>query len=250
MNINTFPPSVILIGGSGCGKHLFCHELQDKFKDIEFRYIDEKITHDLVEDCYTNPVPTVYIIDANRLSEREQNALLKLFEEPPNSARIIILAESQSKVLPTVLNRAVQWVFAPYSREILKTFLNGGNEDILSVATTPGQVKELTNGKFEEMTALSNLMIDKLCVAATPNALSITDKFSLKAGDNGYDLYVFLRLLKVVLLNRIENNSVKFSAGFSMYTKISTAMYNMLTFNVNKKQLLENLIMELKLIQW
>ena len=48
----------------------------------------------------------VFIIcNASKLRPEAQNALLKLFEEPPASVVIFLLAESRSSLLPTVLSR-------------------------------------------------------------------------------------------------------------------------------------------------
>lgn len=48
----------------------------------------------------------VFIIcNANKLREEAQNALLKLFEEPPATVAIFLLTESRSSLLPTVLSR-------------------------------------------------------------------------------------------------------------------------------------------------
>ncbi len=49
----------------------------------------------------------VFIVNnAGKLREDSQNALLKLFEEPPESVTIFLLTESRSSLLPTVLSRA------------------------------------------------------------------------------------------------------------------------------------------------
>lgn len=45
------------------------------------------------------------VCNAGKLREDSQNALLKLFEEPPESVAIFLLTESRSSLLPTVLSR-------------------------------------------------------------------------------------------------------------------------------------------------
>lgn len=45
------------------------------------------------------------VCNAGKLREEAQNALLKLFEEPPESVAIFLLTESRSSLLPTVLSR-------------------------------------------------------------------------------------------------------------------------------------------------
>ena len=45
------------------------------------------------------------VCNAGKLRSDSQNALLKLFEEPPESVAIFLLTESRSSLLPTVLSR-------------------------------------------------------------------------------------------------------------------------------------------------
>lgn len=45
------------------------------------------------------------VCNAGKLREDSQNALLKLFEEPPESVAMFLLTESRSSLLPTVLSR-------------------------------------------------------------------------------------------------------------------------------------------------
>ena len=45
------------------------------------------------------------VCNAGKLRAESQNALLKLFEEPPESVAIFLLTESRSSLLPTVLSR-------------------------------------------------------------------------------------------------------------------------------------------------
>lgn len=48
----------------------------------------------------------IFIVNnAGKLREDSQNALLKLFEEPPESVTIFLLTESRASLLPTVLSR-------------------------------------------------------------------------------------------------------------------------------------------------
>ncbi len=57
----------------------------------------------------------VAVVDqAQRLRAGAANALLKMLEEPPADALLILLASSREAVLPTILSRCAQVRFAPY----------------------------------------------------------------------------------------------------------------------------------------
>ncbi|WP_027881878.1 DNA polymerase III subunit gamma/tau [Meiothermus rufus] len=64
----------------------------------------------------------VAVIDgAHWLGEAAANALLKLLEEPPGFARIVLVAPSRELVLPTLASRSLEVGFAPLPEAELRT---------------------------------------------------------------------------------------------------------------------------------
>ncbi len=53
------------------------------------------------------PYKVIIIEEAEKLTTEAQNALLKILEEPPQSAVIILEAKDKSQILPTILSRVV-----------------------------------------------------------------------------------------------------------------------------------------------
>ena len=49
----------------------------------------------------------VVIEEANKLTDEAQNALLKILEEPPTSAIIVLEADNKQQFLPTILSRVI-----------------------------------------------------------------------------------------------------------------------------------------------
>ncbi|MBR5742375.1 MAG: hypothetical protein IKX85_01125 [Clostridia bacterium] len=82
---------------------------------------------DLRRDAYVRPVmgrEKIYLFEeAEALNVEGQNALLKLFEEPPETARFILLVSSRSFLLPTVLSRASLFTAEAVSFEESVAFL-------------------------------------------------------------------------------------------------------------------------------
>lgn len=76
---------------------------------------DEKIgiaqIKQLIKHLSTKPfgktAKSAVIFNANNISPDAQNALLKILEEPPGDAVILIGADSETKLLPTVLSRCL-----------------------------------------------------------------------------------------------------------------------------------------------
>jgi len=65
----------------------------------------------------------VALFDAHLATAEAQNALLKLLEEPPPSAAIVLVTEFPDRLLPTVLSRCYEIRFDPLPVEAIAEFL-------------------------------------------------------------------------------------------------------------------------------
>ena len=78
-------------------------------------------------DVYLKPFYSgrkVYILDnADKLTVEAQNALLKIFEEPPEYTTVILICHNISKILSTILSRAVLVKFPALKPEELEIYL-------------------------------------------------------------------------------------------------------------------------------
>lgn len=75
----------------------------------------------------------VFIINnANEMNQECQNALLKVFEEPPFYCVIILITDNERALLQTIRSRAVTMRFAPIDDEEIKNYL-------LSLGYTPDE---------------------------------------------------------------------------------------------------------------
>ncbi len=82
----------------------------------------------------------VAIVDgADRLTEAAANALLKLLEEPPGHAHLVLVAPSREAVLPTLASRSLEVRLAPLPRAELARIRD--DPDLLAFAEgAPGQL--------------------------------------------------------------------------------------------------------------
>jgi DNA polymerase III, delta prime subunit len=126
----------------------------DKNGDIK-ESISVDAVRELKKDVYIKPFfadRKVYIIpSAQKMTVEAQNALLKVFEEPPRFATFILLTNGLSKLLPTILSRGVIVKFQLLSKEELLQFAvqNGLKDDNRKVLTN------LSNGQIGRLIALS-----------------------------------------------------------------------------------------------
>ncbi|MDO8495497.1 MAG: hypothetical protein Q7S32_03175 [bacterium] len=72
---------------------------------------------------YAGRFRVVLIDEAERLGVEAGNALLKVLEEPPVSALILLVTSSARAVLATIFSRAMEIKFSPHSREQLISYL-------------------------------------------------------------------------------------------------------------------------------
>ncbi len=95
---------------------------EDK-KDISV----EQIRKGLIDDVYIAPAVSkkkIYIIDdAQNLNISAQNALLKTLEEPPHYVVIILISNSLSAFLPTVLSRINKLSFSGIKKEEITSYI-------------------------------------------------------------------------------------------------------------------------------
>lgn len=75
------------------------------------------VARSVIEAAYVYPTQArvrVFVIDgADRMTTPAANALLKTLEEPPSTARFLLLAESAAKVIPTIRSRCGTLNFRP-----------------------------------------------------------------------------------------------------------------------------------------
>ena len=66
----------------------------------------------------------VFLLDgAETMRWNDANAFLKILEEPPESATLILLTTNADALLPTILSRCLQFYFAPLAPEAVEQFL-------------------------------------------------------------------------------------------------------------------------------
>ena len=65
--------------------------------------ITENISAEYIDKIMLNPNPRIYVIDLSKITEKDENVLLKFIEEPLKTSFIILLAESRNGILNTIL---------------------------------------------------------------------------------------------------------------------------------------------------
>lgn len=104
----------------------------DRTQQGSVRWMIDRLTRSSINGRY------IVVVDGvETISESGQNALLKTVEEPGSDTHVILIAESKSGILPTIVSRCIEINFNPlpvsYIKDILlERFPGGGNSSLVS----------------------------------------------------------------------------------------------------------------------
>lgn len=238
-NINNFPHSILLLGESGSGQEKICEYISDKFDLFNLSIITENVSHEMLNslliDCTS---PTLVTIDVNKITEKEQSMLLKLFEEPNNFIYIILIAETYNDILETLINRSYIFKLDGYSKEQLMsdilTLDQETRELILETCHTPGQVDIASHTNMKQLFVLCMNILDKIGRANLYNTISISDKINFSDEYSKYDLKLFIRTLLYAM--KLKNN-------FKFFDELNQ-MNRYIDFITDKKSYFENFLIK------
>ena len=202
----TLPKTLMFIGELGCGKHTLVKYIAEKF-ELDLVEISEDITSDTLDDYLHNTLDTMYLINLNKFSEKQQNQFLKFIEEPSKSVYISLIANSEAGILNTVLNRSIKYYFEPYTKEQIMQITNANvSESAFTIFKTPGKLLNLTESSFNEIIALADKVVHKINFATYPNTLVISTKINYKDLYNKIDFNLFFDAVEYLALEDYKKN--------------------------------------------
>lgn len=207
--IDTFPRSSLLIAEKGMGKHTLVNYINENILKVPLLDITETISSELIDQIYRNPNPGIYLVNLSDMTEKEQNIMLKFIEEPLNNAFIILLAENQSMVLETVINRCVVFEFENYTKAELKTFISDKDdaELILTAVGSPGKLLTTNTQNIKDIIDMCEKIVSKLGQANYANTLSIANKINFKDSFDKFDFDIFMNSLSYLMFsNYLKTN--------------------------------------------
>ncbi len=202
-----------------CPDYKYICKREDK-KDI----VIEQIRTDIIEDVYVVPATgnyKVYVIDdASSLNIASQNALLKTLEEPPEYVVLILIAQTISNFLPTILSRLNKISFNGLEDELVSNYIldkyNVSLDNKLikyldgSIGYANKVISENLIDKFKTIDELTSLINNKNTVDVLKKAQEIDFSVNILLDYFEYNLYInnYLNATKYVerALIRLKNN--------------------------------------------
>lgn len=205
------------------------------------------------EDTFVKPHRAgkkVFIIDgADLMNEQSQNALLKILEEPPENVVFILIAESKSALLETVISRCVCIsLSAPdfdTSKEYIKSLGKYNEEEInIALAETDGNIGKafdiLEGDSSSEFKTLTGKFLSYMLDGNEFEMLKLVSRFE----KNRIDAEKFIKELKICVGVYIkENLSNRFSASaLSNFYDELLAFEKSLITNININLLFSSIV--------
>ena len=198
--IHYLPKTLMFIGPNGCGKHSIARYISEKF-ELDLIEIEESVSAVDLEDYLHKTIDTLYLINLNKFTEKQQNQFLKFIEEPSKSVYIILIANSEVGILNTILNRSIKYHLEPYTKEQIEQITNTIVNDLaFKIFQTPGKLLNLTEQSFQDVLTLADLVVHNIDKASYANTLVVSTKINYKDLYNKIDFDLFFDTVEYLAL--------------------------------------------------
>lgn len=206
-SMQSLPKTLLFLGQTGCGKHTMAKYVAETFK-LDCVEINENVTNTELEDYQHSTIDTLYVINLNEFTEKQQNQFLRWIEEPSKSVYIVLTATSEAGILPTILNRCIKYNFEPYTKGQIEQIINTSVNDLaFKIFQTPGKLLNLTEVGFNNIIDLAGKTVMNISKSEYANALVIAIKINYKDLYNKIDFDLFLDAVEYLALEDYKNTA-------------------------------------------
>lgn len=245
-DLDTLPRTVLLEGQKGSGRHMIINHVARKFNLI-INDITDNLTLDTINDIMLSTEPRLYLIDTSKITEKQENIILKFLEEPLKNSYVFLISLTSTKLLDTIYNRCFKLVLHNYSQEELKQFIpiTVTNPDLLlALAKTPGDIQLLQSYDLNNMFNLADKIINQIYRANYGNILKLSNSVAFKDEKDKYDVDIFFRLIEYISYKLVVDN--KDYIYMNIYNLVNEYLNRFSIKNIDKKYVFERFLFELK----
>lgn len=209
-----FPRFSIVLGERGMEHEDVAHYVADKMDALYLVLQDVKVDtiRQMIKQAYSLHETTVFCIPhADDMSVNAKNAMLKVAEEAPNRAYIIMCLEDLSNTLATIQSRAQIFRMDRCKPDDIKEFASSlcvtPDTEFVKVAgevcRTPGEVYMLSKMGATNFHRYVEWVADNLTTMPSADIFKISDKLALKDEEDKYDCKLFLIALQNEYMKRV-----------------------------------------------
>ena len=225
----SFPRFTILVGQEGSGKKLMSHKIAALLNaPCAVINITVDDVRDMISEAYKISMPTVYVLaDADKMSPAAKNALLKVTEEPPQSAYFILTLTDLNSTLATIRSRGTVFYMDPYSRDEIDCYYHDNYSSyaderavIDELCETPGEVEMLHNMGVVALKEFAEKVVDNIAEVSGSNSFKIAASIKFKDTDeNKYDLRLFWKAFMFICSDRLRDDPSRYATGVKITSK-------------------------------
>ena len=254
---SNFPHFLLIIGEEGSGKKTLSYLIAQSLNCSVYTLPDCAVdtVRQFIASSYEVDSPIVYLIpDADGMSIAAKNSLLKLTEEPPENAYIIMTLKSADNTLPTIISRGQQIVMSAYTDAELQQLSQSDNQLLAAIANTPGMLHTLEQLGVDKVNSLIEycdklvMFIDRVPVF---NALKSIQNVKLKDTDKGFELTIVVAALRYIIHSGISDANVDAYKLVRYKAWLMSLSYYKPLFDrpgLNKKALWDEMILKVRSI--
>lgn len=233
----------ILVGARGSGKTAIAKWLAHSLGETLYTEEEGKIDRirEIIEHSNTTPTRTIYYFkDADKMTVQAQNALLKLAEEPPVNAKLLIGVTNISSLLDTIESRAMVFRMGSYTTSELKEIYPDAPQWIIDTAENPGDIERKLEDEeqLKQLDEIAGKVVKMIGQATLQNVMTISNSIP-----KGYELDFTESLLRQFSINKQEVHATKYFRNSVL--KVVQFRTQMIRTNANKKNCIDMLLIEM-----
>ena len=263
IDFGEFPRFSIIVGPEGSGKRTLSTAVAFAL-GCQKAVIEPKVDsiREMIKDAYTIQTPTLYVIQDGNLSNSAKNAMLKICEETPKNAYIMMLVSDSNTLLDTIKSRAGMYFMQPYTPyEILDYAVTKGihnknalkeTEIIKDLCETPGDVDKLANFGIVDFYNYVEKVVNNIASVSGANSFKIADSIDTKGNDSTkYDMKLFLKAFHSIcgreLKKCVAENDIEGQMWFSAGIKVTSRIISQLNVTgINKGALFDIFVLDIR----
>ena len=226
---DTFPRFSIIVGPEGSGKKLMSKHIATKLKAIHtLRGVGVDDVRGLIQEAYKVSAPIVYVVaDADKMSPAAKNALLKVTEEPPKSAYIVLTLTDLNNTINTIRSRGQVFYMDAYTVDNIDEYYHNNYSSftddrkiVNELCQTPGEVDLLMTMHPAEFYEYAEKVVDNIAVVSGSNSFKIAQKIKFKDTDESkYDLKLFWKAFMTICSSRLREDPHRYAEGIKITSK-------------------------------
>lgn len=249
------PNFIMIVGPRGSGKKTL---VADKFYGVYLKDIKVESVREMVQSVYKMKNTTFIMTDCDNMSVAAKNALLKVVEECPNNNKFIMTVTDEQTMPDTIRSRAQIFHMDMYTREELSEyyvqfvesagFRYSYEERIIAIdlCETPGEIQMLTQFGIQEFYDYAKQVVEHIAFVSGANSFKIANKVSLKDGEDGYDLKLFLTAFIRICLNMTLRQDVDVMKYAKAVSITSSYIRKLGLRSINKRGVMDMWILDIR----